>query len=267
VETKGAVQLVPLHKESEQYQRCRRAVKDNTAPDIFNNEQFEGIKVLHVYNVKHSPLSTLLQVIVHFALEMHSYADSNARMQDMSSRIGERGKVKGLFCCLSAKEIHSFSAYGLFRQALLCRSSGPMPEIFRSAWYSRPLPTTKRKSPTKAGKSPRFSDRDTEILSIDRGDGASEKRALQMAGEERTREPLHFSRRITLSNLTTRGSSKSPKRGASKNTDDPEDEDLPFLVLSRVLLHRTYEVSGQISTADVTKAIEEGYDSIHSADW
>ena len=143
-----------------------------------------------------------------------------------------------------------------------------MLEVFKSAWYSRPLPTTKRRSPTKTGKSPRISDRDTDIPFMDRRDIASENRALRMAGEQRVREPLHFSRRISLSNLTTRGNSnKSPKRSSSRNKEDIEDEDLPFLVLSRVLLHRTYEVSGQISTADVTKAIEEGYDSVHSADW
>ena len=61
-ETKGVVEVLLLSRESEQYQRCRKAVKDNTAPDIFSNDRFEGIKVLNVMNVKHPLLAKKLAV-------------------------------------------------------------------------------------------------------------------------------------------------------------------------------------------------------------
>lgn len=62
-ETKNKVELSMLARDSEQYQRCRKAVKDNTASNIFSNEYFEGIKVLNVMNVKHALLSQQISVI------------------------------------------------------------------------------------------------------------------------------------------------------------------------------------------------------------
>jgi hypothetical protein len=62
LETAGRVQVSFLGAEDGQYQRCKRAVKDNTAPNIFDNAFFEGIKVLHVMSVKHSILLDRIQV-------------------------------------------------------------------------------------------------------------------------------------------------------------------------------------------------------------
>ncbi len=75
IETRSQVQISFLDRSGEQYQRCKKAVKDNTAPNIFDNSYFEGIKVLHVINVKHSPLLGRLQVnkFVFMNLGNHSY--------------------------------------------------------------------------------------------------------------------------------------------------------------------------------------------------
>ena len=62
VETNGDIELTVLSRDSEQYQRCRKAVKDNTSPDIFNDVRFEGIKVLNVTNIKNTVLSKKLAV-------------------------------------------------------------------------------------------------------------------------------------------------------------------------------------------------------------
>lgn len=62
VETGASVQVTFLDADNAQYQRCKKAVKDNTAPDIFDNPFFEGIKVLHVMSVKHSILLDRIQV-------------------------------------------------------------------------------------------------------------------------------------------------------------------------------------------------------------
>lgn len=71
-ETMGCVELSILARDSEQYQRCKKAVKDNTASNIFNHEKFEGIKVLNVVNVKHSVLSKKLAVFrYHFYSHMN----------------------------------------------------------------------------------------------------------------------------------------------------------------------------------------------------
>lgn len=62
LETVGSLQVTFLDRGGDQYQRCKKAVKDNTAPNIFDNPFFEGIKVLHVVSVKHSLLLDRIQV-------------------------------------------------------------------------------------------------------------------------------------------------------------------------------------------------------------
>lgn len=254
-ETKNMVELSVLAKESEQYQRCRKAVKDNTASDIFNNHFFEGIKVLNVTNVKHQVISKKLAVC--YSVGNALCLLSNIATQSCVKRYGERGKVRGLFCCLSAEEIHSFCAYGLYRQKILTKFVGGKLAVYTPSWYTHPLPASTR------DRQRRFQEaaRDGVLFSSSAGvELSSQGRAAALAGEQRSRPPLHFSRKISLRNLTQidepNGDHLRAKEGA----------DLPYLALCRVLLVSTYEVCGQITDADIAFAAAADYDSVHSSE-
>ena len=175
--------------------------------------------------------------------------------------------MKGLFCCLSAQGIHSFASYGLFRQAILSKASGESLDVFKPPWYSRPVPRHRPKKSPRHGPS---IDSDIDVpLMTERRDNNSQgdNVAFRMAGEQRSHPPLHFSRKISLSNLTNRDPTtglKPPNKSSFNNAK--EDADLPYLVLCRVILHRTLDVFGPIRDADISRAMEEGYDSVHAAD-
>jgi hypothetical protein len=62
LETKGLVSLVTLSKESEQYKRCKKAIKDNITASFLRSGSYQGVRVLNVYHLSNQRLSRQLQV-------------------------------------------------------------------------------------------------------------------------------------------------------------------------------------------------------------
>jgi hypothetical protein len=62
LETKGLVTLVTLSKESEQYKRCKKAIKDNITASFLRKGSYQGVRVLNVYHLSNQWLSRQLQV-------------------------------------------------------------------------------------------------------------------------------------------------------------------------------------------------------------
>jgi hypothetical protein len=145
-------------------------------------------------------------------------------------------------------------------------------EVFKPAWYSRPLPPS-RKQQQQQGRGGRGDPADALYADLQPspspgggggGGGAGpEAKAALLAGAQRSHSPLHFSRKISLSNLTRR---EAGRQGGGGGGSD-EELDLPYLALCRVLLYRTYEVEGPITGADISYAANSDYDSVHSAQW
>jgi hypothetical protein len=83
-----------------------------------------------------------------------------------------------------------------------------------------------------------------------------------MSGEQRSQPLLHFSRKIHLKNLTRRNIAD----GCARDTESNDELDMPFLALCRVLLMKTLEVTGEITDEHVQEAVNNEYDSVHSAE-
>lgn len=145
--------------------------------------------------------------------------------------------------------------YGLYRQKVLSRNVSRNLDVFKPAWYSRELPTCTKGHQQRACEIVR--DRGLNCSNVE---ACPEYRAAQMAGEQRSQALLHFSRKITLANLSTRNFADNINPSA-------ENVDMPYLALCRVLLCKTYDVSGKITEADIAFAIESDFDSIHSSEW
>ena len=65
IETKGNISLIFLKKESEQYKRCRQAVKDNIIMSTIKTILgFDGINILRVIKVNHEIILKNWQVII-----------------------------------------------------------------------------------------------------------------------------------------------------------------------------------------------------------
>lgn len=132
--------------------------------------------------------------------------------------------------------------------------------VFRPAWYTCPLPQHFRKlnPDTRMTRSP-------SSLTKRGGneDGIKECKAASLAGEQRSQPLLHFSRKITLTNLTMR----ADRSGSGLASNRGDVGDLPYLALCRVFLRKMYEVDGPITDADVAFAAGSDYDSVHSTEW
>lgn len=157
--------------------------------------------------------------------------------------------MKGLFCSLTSEDVHSFLAYGLYRQKKLSYGCDGELEVFKRAWYSYPLPQRYKKQSEASLQS-----------------SSKSSAAAALAGGQRAHAPLHFSRKIYLPNLTTRALEDTHSKISTQKSSDHE-LDMPYLALCRVLLYKTYEVKGSITDADVDFAMGSDYDSVHSADW
>jgi hypothetical protein len=62
IETKLKCSLVALNKESEQYKRCKNAIKDNISPQYIRDHKSKGLRVLNVYHLRNEGLSNIFQV-------------------------------------------------------------------------------------------------------------------------------------------------------------------------------------------------------------
>ncbi len=63
LETKGLISITPLSKESEQYKRCKKAIKDNISASFLRKGGYQGVRVLNVYHLANQRLSKILQVL------------------------------------------------------------------------------------------------------------------------------------------------------------------------------------------------------------
>jgi hypothetical protein len=62
LETKGLITISTLPKDSEQYKRCKKAIKDNITASFLRNGSYQGVRVLNVYHLSNQRLSRQLQV-------------------------------------------------------------------------------------------------------------------------------------------------------------------------------------------------------------
>ena len=133
--------------------------------------------------------------------------------------------------------------------------------VFRPAWFARPLPRRVRNLyPATRGTGNLSSSLKWESAVED---GIKECKAASLAGRQRSRPLLHFSRKISLANLTKRTDVSS----SGLFSDRVDNDDLPYLALCRVFLHKTCEVDGPITEVDVAFAAGSDFDSVHSSEW
>lgn len=62
LETKSNITLSLLSKDSDQYKRCKNAVKDNISAIFVMNNKYKGLRILNVYQIKNELLAKQLQV-------------------------------------------------------------------------------------------------------------------------------------------------------------------------------------------------------------
>jgi hypothetical protein len=196
--------------------------------------------------------------------------------QAHSQRLGRAAKTKGLFCCLGGEDVFGFLAFGLYRQGQQQQETAPL-RPFIPAWYSRPIPASSNASSASSSSSSSSDPPGTGQRQNSRGGGASaaaaaastaadpgrpgEGIAAGMAGAQRAHPCLRFSRRVSLGLLTRRQefSHASVRTGC--------EQDLPFLALCRVLLHRVHDVSAASACdADIEEAIRLGCDAVHATE-
>lgn len=130
---------------------------------------------------------------------------------------------------------------------------------FHPPWYSKPIPAS---ASAWDASSPRSSRRQRNApSSADADCSNNECVAAEMAGAQKSRPFLRFSRRVSLKLLTRR------QEFSHASVRTGPEQDLPFLALCRVLLHDVHAVdSATISETDIEEALQRGCDAVHSAE-
>jgi len=230
VETKDTVSLSAVAKDSSQYKRCRKAVMDSLGSNF--TSKFIGyseINVVNVYKLEHTLLSNNLQ---------------------KAAAATDSAKVKGLFCSISTKEVHSVCAYGLHCQQVdgLPGKSNPLESfaggldapgnrpLFSCPWFSV---DSKHCQPTKSSP--------TGVASTSRPGDYTQARRL--ADSSVVLEP-----RFSRSSAPTRLLQLSPEE-LMQGT---------YLALCRVLISRLRLIDEDISEDAVRESARLGYDALYS---
>lgn len=81
LETKGLIRLTTLGKDSEQYKRCKKAIKDNITASFLRNGSYQGVRVLNVYHLSNQRLSRQLQVVIS-AIFSSTYVDCSSSVTE-----------------------------------------------------------------------------------------------------------------------------------------------------------------------------------------
>lgn len=173
LESRGQISFSLLAPGSQQFNRCAKAVMDNTK--FSNSNSNSGETTLEDYK-KHVKVRNVLKLRNVFL---------NDKIQ-AASQEHTNGKIKGLFCCFTKEHFCTFSVFGLNAQSISGRNPVDLnsfnDDIFKTVWYCLPPPQG-RKLPTEF----------TNALKMA---GVAQRKATK-----RNHLDLRFSRFSTLSNL------------------------------------------------------------------
>lgn len=233
-ETRGKVLLSALPRDSAQFKRCKKAVRDNTSKLFMTEMAYQQIKVLAVLKLEHSLISEYLQQL---ATNM------------------DTGKVKGLFCIVPKGSLHAFCTYGLHAKSNIAtggsQAQAKLPQAMRDVVGLQDLFQTQWfRTPSNAVAGERESNNySAEALA---NEGVQHmNRHSETRGDQGDWPLLYFSRNCTLSQL----------RDLSKR----DLEDGVFLALSRVLMSRLRTINSLITSQDVKDALKTDHDALYSS--
>lgn len=225
-ETRGKIHLSALPRDSAQFKRCKKAVRDNTSKFFMTEMAFQHIKVLAVLKLEHSLISDYLQKI---ATNM------------------DTGKVKGLFCIVPKGGLHAFCTFGLHTKSHLVGQSSSAQaaqeatgrnDLFQAQWFHT------------RGALGRFDTRfPAEKLAKESLAYMNRQQSVGDEGSAKLSE-MHFSRNCTLSFLRD-----LPKRDLEEGV---------FMALCRVLVSRLRTINSLITAQDVREAQKADYDALYS---
>jgi hypothetical protein len=239
-ETSSKVVLTALPRDSAQFKRCKKAVKDNTSKQFLVDAGFQGVKVLAVFKLENAPVSDHLQTLA----------------GDV-----DNGKVKGLFCVIPKLGFHAVCAYGLhLQQQQLQQQQQPtgLDDLFQVPWF-RTDQDELRHSPGHFGKATEQKVGESDSSSPSTARFSAERLAkdsLQYLNSIGGTSPnsadispmLRFSRQCTLSSLQA-----LPKMDLEEGV---------LISLCRVLVSRLRTMASLPSPTDIGESLRAGYDAI-----
>lgn len=234
-ETRGKILLSALPRDSAQFKRCKKAVRDNTSKLFMTDMAYQQLKVLAVLKLEHSLISEYLQRL---ATNM------------------DTGKVKGLFCIVPKGSLHAFCTFGLHAKSHFARGSSQsqsqsqsqfigdavgLQDLFQTQWFRTPASaaTGERESSYSAEA---LANKGVQHMNSQFGTGGSAQADWPL---------LHFSRNCTLSQL--------------RDLPKWELEEGVFLALSRVLISRLRTINSLITAQDIKDALTTDHDALYSS--
>jgi len=236
-ETRGKVAVTVLQRESAQFKRCKKAIKDNVSSEFMTEYGYRSIKVRSVLKLENSLISD--------------------NLQKLASSI-DNGKVKGLFCAVPRGGMHALCAYGLHAHALaaaapdtlgLDDAAASFKELFQAPWFR----TGVRGMSTASGDATRAGPGNDGRCTAEHMVHESLPhfaRGVSLYGSAGT-PAYQFSRRCTVSSI-------------SMEAKELEGEGV-FVALCRVLVSKTRTINSPCpSPQEVKDACLNGFDAIYS---
>ena len=237
-ETRGKVVVSVLERDSAQFKRCKKAIKENISSQFMAATGFQCAKVMAVFKLENSLISDHLQKV--------------------ASSIDD-GKVKGLFFTVPKGGLEALCVYGLNANSLANgkrAAPGAMTfdDLFQAPWF-RSVPDASAAAaddnltPAHQPNKPRQSD------AVNTGYSAETVVRESISSFTGTADgsiasAFQFSRQCTLSSL--------------KALPTKELEEGVYISLCRVLVSKLRTTSNYPTLQDIKDALSAGYDAIYS---
>lgn len=265
LETKKNVTLVLLPNDSQQFNRCCKAVMDNIKPVLFgespNNSYASPNKSGNSYSnsgdkSNHDTMNLMnnTRILNVFKLQ-NNYLANN--LTELSKTI-TTGKIKGLFCNFLPNRLQTFSVFGLSSQKLPVDNYSDIKSLgsqyFRKPWFYYSPKHLQENNDTENGTragiyTPRATNNihnQQEINNLTKVQGTAAKLSMKKHNDL----ILRFSR-----------------HSASENLYKYSDSDLEtgvILALCRVLIVNQMTISETITDEHIIQAYEKNCDALYS---
>jgi len=232
-ETRGNVSVTLLPKDSSQFKRCKKAVKDNVSRQFMVDRGYRKVRVLAVMKIENSFISS--------------------NLQRLATNI-DNGKVKGLFCVVPKGGLHALCAFGLHQQSsetnLKETTTVSFENLFQVPWFRGG--TDGATVGNQDSLRTRYS---AEAMVLD------SLQSLTMQCSSQTHQgdtkiwtnpamQYTFSRQCTLSSL--------------QRFSEKELEEGVFISLCRVLVSKVRTISSLPTPQDLMDAIEGDFDAVYT---